>query len=391
MEICILGDFCPRHQSDVILESRFADVIDEKLLSLIQKADLSIVNVECPMTFSNRRFIKSGPHLKIPPEFARFLKDCGFHLTTLANNHIYDYGHEGLKETLEACRRNGMETVGAGYTVNEAQKTYFRSTGGACLAVVNVAENESCAATNGHGGAHPLDVIENVRRIKMAANEADFVLVIVHGGNELCPYPSPQVVQRYRFFIENGAHAIVAHHPHVIQGYEIYHGAPIIYSLGNFLFPLQKKGMLRPFADSWSKGMGVCITFPFMGEESLKLFPFHQCFVGPMVIPYSTEEEASFANYLLDLSRPIDNRETLDRIWKDHLYEQANTLLWYLSFGSLPMQAVRKVLSKMGLLGLLTRNRSRKNFLRLQAMRTEAQRELLIGTLDDIFHEKVGS
>ena len=71
MEICILGDFCPRHQSKLILDAGYADVIDEKLVSHIRKADLSIVNIECPLTLSNRRFVKSGPNLKIAPEFAR--------------------------------------------------------------------------------------------------------------------------------------------------------------------------------------------------------------------------------------------------------------------------------------------------------------------------------
>lgn len=386
MKICIVGDFCPRHHSRVLLESKVCDIIDDKIISFIQKSDLSIVNVESPLTLSTHRFVKSGPHLKIAPRFAHFLVDCGFRLATLANNHIYDYAQEGLDDTLRACSQNGMATVGAGRTIQEAQQTYFQSVGGRRLAIINVAENESCTATKFHGGAHPLDVINNVRSIKAACNEADYVIVIVHGGNELCPYPSPRVVQRYRFFIESGAHAVVAHHPHVIQGYEIYHGAPIIYSLGNFLFPIQQGGMISSFADSWSKGMGAYITFPFIGEDSLKIFPFRQCAKDPVVMSFNDDEKENFQKYLSELSRPIGDTDTLDHLWKAHLYEQANTLLWYLSFGSLPMQAVRKALSKIGLLGPIVRNRRRTNFLRLATIRTEAHRDLLVSVLGDIFH-----
>jgi poly-gamma-glutamate synthesis protein (capsule biosynthesis protein) len=66
--------------------------------------------------------------------------------------------------------------------------------------------------------------------------KADIVLLFIHGGNEFSHYPNPRIVNQYRLFVEWGASAVIAHHPHYIQGYEIYHGSPIIYSLGKLFY-----------------------------------------------------------------------------------------------------------------------------------------------------------
>ena len=68
-------------------------------------------------------------------------------------------------------------------------------------------------------------------------NKTDAViLVIFHGGREHTPLPPPYVVHDLRAIAEMGAHAVIAHHPHVPQGIELHHGVPIVYSMGNFVF-----------------------------------------------------------------------------------------------------------------------------------------------------------
>jgi poly-gamma-glutamate synthesis protein (capsule biosynthesis protein) len=363
-------------------------MIDEAVLRRVREADLAIVNVECPLTTAERRAPKTGPKLKSDPEWAVFLKDAGFELATLANNHIYDYGRQGFEDTIGACAEVELETVGAGATLEQSQRTSMRTIGGKKLDVVNVAENEWCAATSRRGGAHPMDTIGNARTLRSAAENADFVLVVAHGGSEFTPYPSPRTVDRYRFFIENGADAVIAHHPHVVQGYEIHQGAPIVYSLGNFLFPPVVRHHHHIPGMGWFTGMGASVEFPFSGPDSLELFPFRQCDDGLKIVSFEPERQTHFAKQLARLSEPIGDFNKLIRLRKEPLRTQANTLLWYLSHGALPLQVVRRVLNRLGVLEYLVRRRDRKNFLRLQILRTESHRDLLIETLQDLFDEE---
>ncbi len=86
-----------------------------------------------------------------------------------------------------------------------------------------------------HGGANPLDIVENVQDIQRLKAQSDHVIVIIHGGTDFCPYPSPRMVKQYRFYIDAGASAVFNHHQHVPSGYEVYKGRPIFYGLANIL------------------------------------------------------------------------------------------------------------------------------------------------------------
>lgn len=382
MKISIFGDFCPRDMSLQNIQ-KLPSLLDQGgLLDQIKSADLSILNLECPLTVTENKFNKTGPNIKSFPETARVIREMGFTSVALANNHIFDFGSEGLKDTLNHCEEVGLDAFGAGLSHDNAQVTFSKSIRGDSLAIINAAENESCAATKHHGGANPLNVITLSRNIAKAKKNNTYVLVIIHGGNEFSNYPSPNVVERYRFFIDQGADAVVAHHPHVVQGFEIYHNRPILYSLGNFIFPSKK---YNSTADGWSLGMGASIDFPFTGEDCLNLTPFYQSTNKSTISLLSSEGEEEFRKYLSKLSKSLNNIDSLEKLWLQSLDSQATTLLWYLSYGSLPMQVIRKFLAKLRLLGVLTHRRSRTNKLRLAVIKTEAHRDLIISTLEKKF------
>jgi poly-gamma-glutamate synthesis protein (capsule biosynthesis protein) len=217
----------------------------------IKKADLSITNLESPLIDNGDPILKTGPNLKSPVETLPVLKDTGFNLLTLANNHIMDYGREGLVSTIEACSQIGLHTVGAGMNIKKKQKSFLQEINGIKIGIINIAENEFNTLSDGAAGAHALHPVRNYYRIKETCKIADYIIVIIHGGHEGYPFPSPRMKETYRFFIDAGASAVIGHHPHCYSGYEIYKDAPIFYSLGNFLFDK------REAHPSWNKGFMV--------------------------------------------------------------------------------------------------------------------------------------
>ena len=78
--------------------------------------------MEAPLTDSNKAIKKTGPNLKVSLSFLKPLKDAGFDIVTLANNHIMDYGEEGLKSTIKVCKKENVRFVGAGKNIKQARQ-----------------------------------------------------------------------------------------------------------------------------------------------------------------------------------------------------------------------------------------------------------------------------
>ena len=141
-----------------------------------------------------------------------------FNLLALANNHIMDYGAEAMLATREVCAAHGIDSVGAA-TLAQAEEPFFYMKNGLTLAVLNFAEQEFSIATPARPGANPLNPVRNFSQVRRAAQEADCVLVVVHGGQEHYPYPTPRMIETYRFFVDAGADVVVSHHSHCYSGF----------------------------------------------------------------------------------------------------------------------------------------------------------------------------
>lgn len=235
IRISVLGDFCPIGRLDNE-RNMHSDLWLGELREHIRNADFTIANLECPLYNGDGKICKSGPHLKARQQMAEAIAKAGIGIVTLANNHIMDYGAEGLKSTLEALDKHGIRYVGVGSNLVEARKPLVISKDDISLAIVNICEREFSIAGDNKSGAAPLNLIDNFYAIENAKSVADHVILIIHGGMENYPHPTPNQVMRYRFFASLGVTAVVGHHSHCVQDHEIFRGVPIIYSLGNFMF-----------------------------------------------------------------------------------------------------------------------------------------------------------
>jgi hypothetical protein len=266
MKINITGDFFISGTINEPFE------LIKNIIPFFKNADLNIVNLESPVTNSGKqnRILKVGPHLNGHPETFNILKMMNVNLATLANNHIMDFGNQGLKDTLEKLEENHISHVGAGFNLKEATKVFTIEKEGFKIGVLNFAENEWSIAEDDKPGANPLDIIENVKQIKAARGKHDKVIVIIHGGHEYYHLPSPRMVKQYRFYAENGADAIIGHHTHCISGYEVYKNVPIFYSLANFLFTLNSK------QECWYTGLILQLEISQHKDISFELYPIKQ-------------------------------------------------------------------------------------------------------------------
>lgn len=341
--------------------------IGADLKTLFYNSNCSIVNLEAPVTNSNSKILKTGPHLKSEEKSTlEILRDLDIQILTLANNHILDYDDKGVKDTLLFCKQNGFKTVGAGMNIEESSEILLQNTEVGCIAIVNFAENEWANATNTTAGANPMDVIDNTRQIQDARKLADYVIVIIHGGHEYYNLPSPRMQKQYRFYADQGADLVVGHHTHCINGSEIYNGVPIYYSLGNFIFP-------RPsIYDSWYTGLLLEIEIA-NGVLIPKLHPIRQKKDKLQIDVLRGKEKEEVLIVIEKYNKIIGNQVSLQKEWDTYIKTKYDTYLNYWS----PLSFIKNDYLKAAFYKLKLRMLSKKGMsLHLNLMRCEAHADM---------------
>lgn len=304
MKVLIAGDFAPQARlAKQIEERRYSDVFPENLCEVIKFADFSFVNFESPIVEHGYSPIpKCGPNLHCAPEAAEAIKYAGFTGVTMANNHILDFGSEGLHKSVACCKKQGLDVVGVGNCLKDAEEILYIKKNGKILAVINCCEHEFSIATEISAGANPLNPVRQYYAIQKAKDKADYVLVIVHGGHEMFQLPSPRMVETYRFFIDAGADAVVNHHQHCYSGYEVYNEKPIFYGLGNFGFDLEKTVSKRP----WNYGYMAEIDF---GQSvHSRIIPYYQYAEEPRI---KLLDSIAFDDEIKKINAVISSKEKL--------------------------------------------------------------------------------
>lgn len=244
---------------------------DAKVFAGVTKAlsapDVAFANLEIPLTTARTATTRKTAAelkarkqfvLKADPKHAAFIKSSGIDVVSLANNHGMDYGAAGSREMRDVLRRVGIEFAGAGESATEAMKiaTFKLPRGqvvglfsamafvgrGALLKTTPATTRSAGINVLNFGGTIDAEAKARIGRIVKAARDKCDVLVIgLHWGIERETVPTPYQVSLGRAFIDAGADFVWGHHPHVLQGAEIYNGKPILYSMGNLVSPTPAK------------------------------------------------------------------------------------------------------------------------------------------------------
>ncbi len=306
----IAGDVCPEYaKTQELTANHSGSMTDSGIKSFIKSADLRIMQWEAAVVA--REYppaVKSGPNLCCPPECLNFGKSLDIDVMLLANNHVGDFGAEAVIETMEHVEKAGFLHVGAGRNLAEANRALCVEVGGLKTAVLNFAENEFGTAGEKSAGVAPLDTFGNIDAIREVKKGADIVIAAIHGGHEQYPFPTVRMRDLYRRFAEAGADIVWNCHTHCNEGYEIYHGVPIIYSPGNFFFPWL--GAIP----SWSTGYLTKFFCDRKGVYAMEIQPYR--FSEELISVLDPREEEQFFDYLEKISRPVQSGETLKKYFE---------------------------------------------------------------------------
>lgn len=236
MKIAILGDIALVGRYDLTRNKGCFSRL-ETVREYLSQFDYVIGNLESPLTDVKKTWVPKSMHLRSPRENVQVLKYLGVNAVSIANNHTYDFGRIGLEQTIETLDNSNIDWCGS-----NGKFIRIRAKDGSC---VNVSAF-CCASTNGvHLGdasvgkefIHLLSKNNVQMQLEADSKDGAYSLMINHWGQEHTFYPSLDTVKIGRKILgmkENVA--IVAHHPHQIQGFEKVENNLVAYSLGNFIF-----------------------------------------------------------------------------------------------------------------------------------------------------------
>lgn len=245
---------------DIINQTTDQQFIDGSLLDVISNCDYSICNFEG--TCKSKPFPK-GQMLQRPSTL-KSLKEAGFNLLLLANNHITDYGFDGLKQTIERIDEYGFEHMGAGFNYEDVYSPCMLEINGLKIGLINLCEAQVGHFKDknqqyGYAWIGDYDVDDRLRSIR---KQVDYLVVIPHAGLENYAVPLKQFRVLYRHWCDLGADVIVGGHPHISQGIEQYNSSIIFYSLGNFFF-----SGFDGWTETWTKGISCILHFSDKGFD----------------------------------------------------------------------------------------------------------------------------
>ncbi len=219
-----------------------SDCISENAQSELASADISVVNNEFVYEDGETPLAGKTYTFGAATENVKLLKIFSADLVTLANNHVYDYGEEGLISTLDTLDGAEIPYVGAGRNLEEASAIKYFVVKGRKIAFVSATEIEKFAKYTKEATENSPGVIKTIDTslfcgvIAEAKANADYVVACVHWGIEGKNDFEAEQRRMAEDYVKAGADVVIGGHPHRLQGVEFIEDTPVAYSLGNFWF-----------------------------------------------------------------------------------------------------------------------------------------------------------
>jgi poly-gamma-glutamate capsule biosynthesis protein CapA/YwtB (metallophosphatase superfamily) len=204
----------------------------------IKRSDFFVVNLETAIVPPELATVFGKRRPRQPPEVAKVLADEGIDAMGLANNHMMDFGPEGLAATLENLAAAGVDTFGAGSNLAAARRPLLLEKDGVTVAIVAGCRPRKWAllAENDRPGVAPLTERRWKKDIAAAKKIADVVIAFPHWGHCYSRKLTDEQKELARAAVDAGADLVIGHHSHIPQTVEMIDGTPVFYSVGNFLF-----------------------------------------------------------------------------------------------------------------------------------------------------------
>ena len=250
INISFVGDISLADNFDIIpyYDSRGKGVygiLSTEVVDKMKSANIMVVNNEFAVTNSNNKVNKLY-NFKAKPERLDIYKEMGVDLVSLANNHVYDYGEEGLLDTIKYLNEYNIPNIGAGSNITEATKAYYFIAGGYKFSFISATRAEKNVVTpkakeNKPGVFWCYDPSLLIETIKKEKEVSDFVILLIHWGGEDSHLLEDVQKETGKLYIDAGADFVIGSHAHVLQGFEFYNDKLIAYNLGDFIFDRETK------------------------------------------------------------------------------------------------------------------------------------------------------
>jgi poly-gamma-glutamate synthesis protein (capsule biosynthesis protein) len=262
------GDLNLAHWITPIIDKKGIDFPFKYIKNQLYLADLVFSNLESPFCDNGEPYPKNFV-FKVPEKHVKVLKSGNINMISLANNHILDYGLQCLSSTIKILQNQEIYFAGAGIDFKNAYKPAIFAINGLKFAffAYSMTLPKYFFATDSTGGtAYPKKKILK-DSISFYNNKVDFIIVSFHWGEELTELPKEYQQNFAHLAIDYGADVILGHHPHVLQGIEIYNNKFIIYSLGNFIF--------ASFSNKAVNSIILDLNFSKKGITNFKVIPIN--------------------------------------------------------------------------------------------------------------------
>lgn len=371
MSILIGADIVPtKGNLGLFIEGRKKELLGNELVDILDSASFRVFNLEVPLTDFVTPIKKEGPNLRAPEKSSEGFKAIGADLLALANNHILDQGEQGLASTIKVLDSIGINHIGAGANLEEADKAYFFQDGNIKYGIYACAEHEFSIANESSPGANPFDPLETPDRISEIESDCDYLIVLYHGGKEHYRYPSPDLQKTCRKLVEKGADLVVCQHSHCIGCKEEYLTGQIIYGQGNFLFDHQDN-------EFWNTSLLLRVS-----REAIDYIPLIKN--GSCVRLAIGDDSKRILSEFEQRSRDIQKSEFVHQQYRDFAQKSIDGYLLFLTgiSGNLIFRAINK-LSGHRLQKLILKSYSSRIKTGLRNyIECEAHRELLLKGLE---------
>jgi hypothetical protein len=252
----------------------------------LDAAPWKFVNLECVISDKGTATTGKPYCFRAPAQATSVLTVAGINAVGLANNHAEDFGSDALIDSIARLTASNVAVVGAAQTLDAAYAPHFFTTrDGRSAALIALNDVESDFRANGAAVAASSNRERVARGIAEARASAEFVLCLMHWGDENTSAVSERQRAFARWVIDQGVDAVAGCHPHSIQPLDFYHGRPIVYSLGNLVFDG------APSLENWNRGQLLEVDVGGRGRQSsIRLIPVRLDARGfPQVVSGSEE------------------------------------------------------------------------------------------------------
>lgn len=279
--ILFTGDVMLGRFVETLMQRNSNDYPFEKISKHFDKYDSVLINLEGPITDLNIN-PENDLSFHFKPSITELLIKNNINIVTLGNNHSYDQGHQGFFDTKENLSSTGIKYFGS--AINSLNSLIYEDGENNIVHVgVNMTWNQDIE--------HVIEKISEIEKKK-------FTIISVHWGDEYELNQSNDQQEFARKFIDSGADLIIGHHPHVVQGLEIYKEKVIFYSLGNFVFD-------QYFSKDVEEGLLVDVMLR-EDEVTYQLIPIESMRSQPSLM--SLEDSKLFVDSILERSLNISSQ-----------------------------------------------------------------------------------